>query len=268
LSDPNTSYVICATPRCGSHLLAEALSTTGIAGKPDEYFHTNKYGQLQNEAGNIAEIYGKRTLEEFRELVIKFGSTPNNVFGIILHWNYLHHIIKNYQMLPQFEAMNAAELLDTLFHQPKYIWIQRRDKVLQAISLIKAADTEVWGQIENAKASSTKNLQYDYYRIDLHYNQLVEWEKAWSNFFTIHKIEPFVVVYEDLVEKYEQTQLELLNFLEIPYDDTITFAKRKLQKQGDRVNEAWAQKYRFQKASLRHRIWRYLRYLQYRLSSS
>jgi LPS sulfotransferase NodH len=266
MSDLPISYIICATPRCGSHLLAEALSTTSIAGKPDEYFHSNKYGQLQNEAGNIAEIYGKKSLEEFRELVWEFGSSKNGVFGIILHWNYLHHVIKNYQSLPQYQAMNAAELFDALFSNPKYIWIQRRDKVLQAISWIKAAHTGVWSQPKDAaEASSTKELLYDYYRIDLHYNFFVEWEKAWLDFFASHKIEPFIVVYEDLVENYEQTQLELLNFLEIPYDDTMTFAKRKLQKQGDRINEVWAKKYRRQKASQSHRIWRYLRYLRFKL---
>src|SRR6266576_2925028 len=35
---PNISYIICATPRSGSSLLCEALTNTGVAGKPKEYF--------------------------------------------------------------------------------------------------------------------------------------------------------------------------------------------------------------------------------------
>ncbi|MCA9921510.1 MAG: hypothetical protein KC421_04015 [Anaerolineales bacterium] len=267
MTAPNTSYIICATPRCGSHLLAEALQTTGIAGKPDEYFHTNKYGQLQNEAGNIAEIYGKKSLEAFRELVWELGSSPNGVFGIILHWNYLHHVVNNYQSLPQYQNLNAAELFDAIFHHPKYIWIQRRDKVHQAISWIKASQTGVWIQSKNAKSKpkQAKELAYDYFKIDLHYNFFVESEKAWADFFAAHQIEPFIVIYEDLVEKYEQTRLDLLDFLQISYDDTTAFAERKLQKQGDSLNEIWAQKYRQQKSSYVHRGWRFLRYLRFKL---
>ncbi len=39
---PNTSYLVCATPRSGSTLLCEALTNTGIAGQPKEYFEALK----------------------------------------------------------------------------------------------------------------------------------------------------------------------------------------------------------------------------------
>ncbi len=39
---PNTSYLICATPRSGSTLLCEALDNTGLAGHPKEYFEALK----------------------------------------------------------------------------------------------------------------------------------------------------------------------------------------------------------------------------------
>jgi LPS sulfotransferase NodH len=36
--EPRVSYLVCATPRSGSTLLCEALSGTGLAGRPAEYF--------------------------------------------------------------------------------------------------------------------------------------------------------------------------------------------------------------------------------------
>ena len=35
---PKFSYLICATPRCGSTFLSKALSSTRIAGCPEEHF--------------------------------------------------------------------------------------------------------------------------------------------------------------------------------------------------------------------------------------
>jgi len=38
LDAPTTSYLICASQRSGSTLLATALASTGVAGRPEEYF--------------------------------------------------------------------------------------------------------------------------------------------------------------------------------------------------------------------------------------
>jgi len=46
---PHISYLICATHRTGSTLLCEALTNTGLAGHPDEFFWTdNEYVALPN----------------------------------------------------------------------------------------------------------------------------------------------------------------------------------------------------------------------------
>lgn len=264
---PTRSYIICATPRCGSHLLAEALQTTGIGGRPDEYFHTNRYGQLQNKTGLIAELYGKRTLEEFRDMVLEFGSSENGVFGIILHWDSLPHIIDNYHSLPQYQNLNAAELFDDLFHNPKYIWIKRRDKVRQAISWVKAKQSDVWHSRKGSDSQPQleESFEYDFFKLEVHYKRFIEAENGWSKFFKTHDIEPFVVVYEDLTQNFEQTALDLLDFLEIPYPDDLVFQERTLRKQANSLNEQWAAKYRRQMASPTHRFVRFLRYLRFKL---
>src|SRR6267142_4337583 len=59
------SYLVCATPRSGSTLLCEALSNTGLAGRPEEYFETLKVSGLPRrpheyftdlEDSNLAEV--------------------------------------------------------------------------------------------------------------------------------------------------------------------------------------------------------------------
>jgi LPS sulfotransferase NodH len=266
----HTTYIICATPRSGSHLLAEALQVTGLAGKPDEYFITNKKGQLQNVQGNIAELYGKKSLEQFRELVLSLGSTPNGVFGIILQWDYVHHIFRNFRSLPQYANLNDKALLDALFDQPKFIWLQRQNKARQAISSIKAERTGIWKmQKDSANQRQTKpEMHYDYFLIDQNVKRFENAEQAWASFFQTNKIEPLVVVYEDLAQNFEQTSLALLDFLNISRPSTIQFKERKLKKQADTLNEEWTKKYLQQKNSLRHRLFRLLRNLRFKFLPS
>src|SRR6478735_8160925 len=40
---PNSSYLVCATPRSGSTLVCHALEETGIAGRPEEYFEALRH---------------------------------------------------------------------------------------------------------------------------------------------------------------------------------------------------------------------------------
>lgn len=264
---PHTTYIVCATPRCGSHLLAEALQITGLAGNPDEYFHTNKQGQLQNEQGNIANLYGKQSLESFLELVLSLGSTPNGVFGIILHWDYLHHVFTNFRTLPQYEDLTDGALLNALFFNPKFIWLQRRDKVRQAVSWIKAAHTGVWRQEKDdqPKITNDKPLTYDFFLIDENVERFENAERAWGAFFKANQIDPFIIVYEDLAQSFEQTSVALLDLLHIPRPPQIDFTNRTVQKQADKLNEVWAKKYLWHKKSFVHRVLRYLPYLRIKL---
>ncbi|MAT96722.1 MAG: hypothetical protein CL608_06220 [Anaerolineaceae bacterium] len=267
---PHTTYVICATPRSGSHLLAEAFQITGVAGNPDEYFIVNKAGQLENKQGNIASLYGKQPLESFHQLVLSLGSTPNGVFGIIIQWDYLHHIFTNFRTLPQYKDLSDRALLDVLFYNPKYIWLQRRDKVRQAISWIKAHQTGEWGLEKDQIVQShlDASLTYDFHLIDENVERFVNAEKAWESFFLTNQIEPFVVVYEVLTRSFEETSLALLDHLGIPHPQEINFENRKWQKQANALNDAWAKKYRWQKRSFAHRVLRYLSYLRVRFLSS
>lgn len=262
-----TTYVICSAPRSGSHLLAEALQVTGLAGKPDEYFITNRNGQFQNEHGHIAELYGRKSLEQFHEFILSLGSTPNGVFGIIIQWDYLHHVFHNFRSLPQYRDLDDKALLNAVFCNPKFIWLQRRNKVDQAISWIKAEHTGVWRH-EKDNLPAKKNNEppaFDFFLIEENVERFENAEKAWGNFFATHQIDPFIVVYEDLARSFEQTSLALLDFLNIPHPPHVDFSRRTVQKQADSLNNTWAKRYVWEKKSPLHKVLRYLPYLRLKL---
>ncbi len=84
------------------------------------------------------------------------------------------------------------------------------------------------------------NLHYIW--IDL-YNLILEGEAGWQTFFEACGVQPFKVVYEELVEAYEETALRILDYLNIPFPKDLIFGERRLQKQADTLNERWVEKY-------------------------
>ncbi len=241
---PKLTYIICATPRSGSHLLSEALISSNVAGKPDEYFIIDKEGRLQNETGNIAEQFGQKSLADFRELVLELGSTANGTFGIIIFWGYLHHIVRNYQILPEYQRLNTKEILDELFDNPKYIWLTRRDKVRQAVSLCKAMQTDVWRQSRRNQPYSGYEPVFNYESIEYWKIWLEEGDLSWQQFFNKHHIQYHKVIYEDLAKNYEKITLKILNFLGIAYPHGVKFEKQQIKKQSDHVNKKWISEYK------------------------
>ncbi|MCB8944618.1 MAG: sulfotransferase domain-containing protein [Ardenticatenaceae bacterium] len=240
--EPKISYIICATPRSGSHLLCEALKNTKLAGIPDEYFITHE-GKLPNETEHIIKRYGKKTLEEFRQLVFEVGSTPNGAFGISILRGDIPHILNNYRELPQYRELTDPQLMNVLFNNPKYIWLTRQDKVRQAVSLAKAVQTDVWRQSTHEQFERKQEPVFDFHSIDFRYNRLVEDDLEWSQFFAQQNITPFKVVYEELVNNYEQTAVAILDYLNISHPEKIEFGERRLQKQADRLSEEWVARY-------------------------
>ena len=78
------SYFISTTPRTGSFLLAHALDSTGIAGRPQEYFDPN-FEKDWCVAWASADA-------EYFEKVLPAGTTPNGVFAAKVHWHQFVHL--------------------------------------------------------------------------------------------------------------------------------------------------------------------------------
>jgi LPS sulfotransferase NodH len=238
--EPKVSYVICAVQRSGSFLLCEALKNTGLAGVPEEYFLNNKEGW---EDGTWARQNGVKTRAHYLKLVFEKGMTPNGVFGTKVMWNYFQAMLSNLQELPAYQGMDTPQIMTSVFPNLHYIWIVRRDKVRQAVSWAKAGQTGIYGWTKGETPIPSLEPVFDFAFIDQLYHLVLEGEARWQKFFEACEVRPFQVVYEDLVEAYEPTALRILENLNIPYPRSLVFGERRLQKQADRLNEAWVEKY-------------------------
>lgn len=272
---PHLSYLICATPRSGSTLLCEALTNTGIAGQPEEYFQTLKETGLPRkpleyfegiDVTEIVGILGNRSWEnemfrqpghgesyaEYLAKVLKRGTSPNGVFGAKVMWDYFDSLTSNLRQMPQYKGMALPDLLSTVFPNLCCIWVTRRDKVRQAVSLWKAIQTWTW-RMEQASYPPDGSLQkrrelvFHFDAIDHLVQWIIDHEISWQRYFNLYRIQPFIVVYEEFVGAYEPTVLEILQYLNIPIPENLVLEEPHMKKQADTLSEEWVQRYQLLK---------------------
>lgn len=269
--EPHTSYLICATPRSGSTLLCEALDNTGIAGhpkesfealkdsglprRPREYFETlgnSDVLQLLGDYSRLEDVYGEPTLWDgegyarYLTTVIDEGTTPNGVFGAKMMWGYFGDFIENIRQIPAYRQMAVPDILATVFPNLHYVRVTRLDKVRQAVSLWKAIQTWTWRQDEllgTAHSHTHRELVFHFEAIDHLVERITTHDAAWEQYFADSGIRPFTVVYEELAQAYEQTALNILEYLHIPIPEKLVFGERRMKQQANTLSDEWVRRY-------------------------
>lgn len=235
---PTSSYFICFTQRSGSNLLCESLADTGVAGRPREYF--NNWDAAASETPWV-EDWKNRPFGEALARVFLYGTTPNGVFASKIMSYNLHHLDQTLRQSAR-EFNNPADRLASAFPNPRYIWVTRRDKVRQAVSLVRAKQSEAWVQRPGEKANGGE-LRFNFQLIDSAVRQILREEADWANFFSAAGIEPLTVVYEDLALDRVQWTIRVLNHLGIPLPMNFEFQSPSIRKQADDLSEDWVRRY-------------------------
>jgi trehalose 2-sulfotransferase len=239
---PTRSYLICANARCGSTLLSRALSDTGIAGHPDEYFVTGPPedfapGSTFWEEGPLARQHGVTERESFLQLVYRVGTTPNGVFGATLMRNYVEWAMDNFRQMPRFSHASTEELFTSLFPGLQVIHVVRQDRLRQAISWLRAAEDGVWVVSANEPARPQREPVFQYDVVVGMMDLIAQGESAWMDLYQRLGVEPVIVVYEEFSDPsgYEPTIRRVLEPLGL--DHTIDIPRPRTMKKADHISK-------------------------------
>ena len=235
---PHTSYLICATPRSGSFLLCEALQNTGLAGNPDEI--------LSRGFPDWEPTWDLRAYHDYVSDALEQGTGPNGVFGAKIMWATFNNMTGRLETLAQQQGTTVPALLSTIFPNLHYIWMTRNDKVRQVLSHYRAIKSGSWRRMAGGAPPPEEKVPPppENTAIDTMVRGLAMSEANWQTFFYLSGITPLTVVYEDLVQAYEETALRVLRFLGITPPPDLTFKERRLLKQADAVTDEWVERYR------------------------
>jgi LPS sulfotransferase NodH len=214
---------VCSTQRSGSTYLCQLLTSTGVAGVPQEYFEARAESGLPphpgyflaglprtgtgirddrrpTDAPDYSDLSSLDGWEAHLERTFRLGTTDNGVFGAKLMFNQLPDLEQHAASLPEYAGATGSELLERLLGHPSYVWVRRRDKVRQAVSMWRALQTRTWRLEHPAARSEAPQLSYNFEGIEHLRRRLSGDDEAWSRFFLGSLIEPLELFYERDIE--------------------------------------------------------------------
>ena len=96
------------------------------------------------------------TYEEYLHLVGTESTTSNGVSGVKLHYYQFAELPKRMEAVPGLRELTSGQLMLKIFPKATYIWLRRRDKARQAISLQLASKTDKWWALDEATTTKGK----------------------------------------------------------------------------------------------------------------
>ncbi|MBT9317724.1 Stf0 family sulfotransferase [Leptothoe spongobia] len=228
------SYIICTTPRCGSSLLCELLSNTGILGYPKE-LETQDNELVWRDYYKFPHY--KAYLDEYPVLC----TSSNGITGVKLMWMQLEKLIKKLRATPEYAWYKMPNLLNQYLPNCHYIYLRRHDKLRQAVSFSKAIQTGVWSSNQE-NINDKKELEFDFNQINDLIQLIYDYELKWFSFFKEYRIKPLILEYEFFHINFAETIVEVLNYLNLDVPEKLELPAPSLRKQSDKLTELWIEK--------------------------
>jgi LPS sulfotransferase NodH len=218
--------MICSTPRSGSTLLGDLLTTTGVAGVPMEYFND------VNIEAFFERQERKMGLEDYLTAVQSLRTTPNGVFGFKAHYWQVTSALRTAGMTNPTPFINLFD---------KFIVIKRRNKLGQAISWNKALQTGRWSSLHNHVDAPELPVKFDPEGISANLQRIMRGEREWEDALRQIGRDFHTVEYETLVEKPAEQIANILAFCGI--HEAHNVPKPRLEKQRDGLNSEIEKQY-------------------------
>jgi trehalose 2-sulfotransferase len=240
---PIDSYLICGTPRTGSTLLCGLLASTGVAGYPESYFR--KQGQMDYAAqwAIPRSPDGGFRYADYVRAALAAGRTDNGVFAARIMWETLEEVVGELRTISPRSLSGSVSLLERAFGRVRYIYLRRDDIVAQAVSLLRAEQTNVWHDpVQATRPDPDRDAQFDFDQIHQRVLLIYQHNAAWQEWFSSAEIEPFAVLYEELAIDPAGITHSILDYLDLepPSGRELVVQYRRL---ADELSAQWVARY-------------------------
>ncbi len=236
---PQCSYLVLMSARSGSMLLCAQLEKAGF-GRPVEAFNSNKNPMFHN----VWDIDYSND-HDYLKTAIDY-QTVNGVLGMKFSLNQFHLFqqVAGRLLAPANIPLSDAETVEVFFPGVRYIHLQRRDKVKQAVSYAKAWQNGIW--YENADGGDDFKeyllpALYDREHIACCLDIILAIDLGWQRYLRENQLDSLEIWYEDLAADFAGKMREVYDFLGIK--DAIIEAAP-LRKQANTQSQEWEQRFR------------------------
>ena len=237
-----SSLIICATPRSGTTLLCDLLAETGVTGRPNSFYRVESAAYF---AGQLGVADGPDFDRRYFDAILAEGRGSTDLFSMRVMWPSVTEISAKLGSLFPDETTDAGRIA-AAFGTPLYLFVERRDKVVQAISRVKAEQSGLWhreadGSVRE-QGGEYRRPQYDRAAIEASIAETTAHLAEWRKWFAHEGITPLAQTYEELSTDPAGTIRALLTALgrDPSAADQIVPRTSKL---ADAVSRDWAERY-------------------------
>jgi LPS sulfotransferase NodH len=222
MTPPEKTILLCTDERTGSHLLSQHLATTGMLGRPYEYFNTH-WMRSHHEG------YPEEVPEQLQEAV-RQGMTPNGVLGLKMHPWAMDRV------LPHIDL--ARDL-----GQVSFVLLTREDVLGQAISLLKAKQTDVW--VGGRPAITPRGTaRYDGPELLDIVRDLLGRRARWELYFARNGVVPLRTTYEEVMADPQAVVERIAAHAGV--EENCELGRERwysFDRQSDEINEEWRRRF-------------------------
>lgn len=243
-----SSYIICTSPRSGSTLLCKLLTSTGVSGNPESYFHAPSLPEWLGYLNLRVDLsMPERTmLEQIFKAAMAKGSLDTGMFGLRLQRHSFDFFMRKLAILHPGRPSDRARI-EAAFGPTLFIYLTRPDKVAQAVSCVKALQTGLWHRApdgtELERLSPPQPPVYRPSELRFAYNEFMAFDLRWQQWFQAQGIMPFQITYDALSADPIGTLKTLL--IELRLDpDVANGLTPGVAKLADATNQEWAERFR------------------------
>jgi LPS sulfotransferase NodH len=229
------SYIIAATPRTGSWLLCDCLRQAGVAGRPAEY-------GVRGDEATWRRFYGFGSHRAYFDRLIPLHATPNGVFGLKLMWWQLTGLAADASDYLGARPSPLDAIAD-LAGPVSFIWMRRRDRLRQAVSWVRAEQTQRWSS-QQAEGAEGSEPAYDAESIASALGRIEQQEMRWESLLSSQGADPLPVFYEDFCRDVTGGLARVLRFLGLEFDLEANPIRPRLQKQAGSSSQTWVRRAR------------------------
>lgn len=207
--------------RSGSNWLGSLTNATGVMGRSEEWldpaylrFHPRSYDDLENA-------------------VIKKGSTDNGRFAIKLFPRHLMWCKEEFGKDFLFEIRRE--------HSLEFIFLERRDRLQQAISFYRARMSGVWTSRHQGKVNP-RAVPYSFADISQAYFQIDRSYAFWRSYLQLSGLHYRQFVYEDLQQDPKPYLEAVADYMGLQVPEHTGDSKFAIQR--DTITEDWIVRFR------------------------
>ncbi len=223
-------------------MLCRLLTATGVAGHPEAYFHRS----LLSSWAGIIETPLDPTLGPVQQAKVLIdaardkGRGSGDIFGVRLQGHGLAFFLQAIAAVCP-DATTSAERIERLFGPTRILYLNRTDKIAQALFYVRAQQSGLWHKAtdgtEIERLSPHRDPVYDFAQIFAVYQEMRAFDRTWRDWFKRQAIAPQVIRYEDLSADPDRTLRDILRAIDRPAGSTLPRADT--ARLSDALTERW-----------------------------